>query len=464
MHKQSKYNYIIPQDEQFVYFNGITTRSFSMSAEEHEKLKPLFSDPISFEINYPAIFKKFTEWGFFVKQDIDEVDILRYRHKMAVIDSRDYNLIINPTLECNFSCWYCYQERPKGYMSEETKKRVMAHIKHMIEKKHITRLDLSWFGGEPLLYFDEIVYPISSYAKLLCGKNNIPYRIQVTTNASKIDLAMIKKMKEIKMSYFQITIDGDPKRHNLIRNEKGNPSFDIIMNNINNLCENIEDVHINLRLNYDDKTLKSDAIEKVFEDIPLKYRRSILPNFKRVWQTMENHNVNTDKIVENQRQLYLNERCKDLGYLVTSPSNAFAIGNHYKCYADRSYHTGINYDGKIYSCTARKYSEEYEIGSLQENGEITYNIEKQVQKLSKAPFENEMCVQCRYLPICLGPCSQTAMEVDKNQLADICDLKRTEVSPETTILDYHNRKSAMITQAKKQASKTTTKISTKQAK
>jgi uncharacterized protein len=228
MHKQSKYNYIILQGDRFVYFNGISNRSFSADADEHGKLKPLFSDPISFEISHPSVFKKFTEWGFFVKDDIDEVDILRYRHKMEVIDSRDYNLIINPTLECNFSCWYCYQEHPKGHMSEKTKQTVMAHIKYMIEKKHITRLDLGWFGGEPLLYFDEVVYPIAAYAKLLCGKHNIPYRAQITTNASKIDMPMIEKMKEIKLPSFQITIDGDPKRHNLIRNEKGKPSFDTI--------------------------------------------------------------------------------------------------------------------------------------------------------------------------------------------------------------------------------------------
>ena len=456
MHKQSKYNYIVPQDERFVYFNGITSRSFSTSAEEHEKLVPLFSDPISFEMSRPTIFKKFTEWGFFVKEDIDEVDILRYRHKMTVIDNRDYHLVINPTLECNFSCWYCYQEHPKGYMSEKTKKKVMAHIKYMIEKKHITQLDLCWFGGEPLLYFDEVVYPISSYAKLLCGKHNVPYRVQVTTNGSKIDLAMIKKMKKIKMTYFQITIDGDPKRHNLIRNEKGKPSFDIIMKNVVDLCENIKDIRITLRLNYDDKTLKSDALEKVFEDIPLKYRKSISPNFQRVWQTTKSINSDAENIIENQRQLHLNEHYRDLGYLMISPANAFAIGKHHKCYADRNYHLEINYDGKIYSCTARKYSEEYEIGSLSENGEIAYNMEKQVKKLSKAPFENEMCVQCRYLPICLGPCSQTAMETDKSQLANICSLRRTEVSPETAILDYHSRKSAilcMATQKQKQQKK-----------
>jgi uncharacterized protein len=171
-----------------------------------------------------------------------------------------------------------------------------------------------------------------------------------------------------------------------------------------------------------------------------------------VWQTFTEHNTNGGKASENLRRLYLNDHCKSLGYATGSPANVFSIGTRYRCYADRNYHTKINYDGKLYSCTARDYSEVYEIGTLLENGEIVYNVEKQIRKLARAPFENEMCLPCRYLPLCLGSCSQKIMEADSNQLEHICSLKHTEISPETVILDYHNRKSVAI-QAKKQISK-----------
>ena len=128
----------------------------------------------------------------------------------------------------------------------------------------------------------------------------------------------------------------------MIRNEKGKPSFDTIMSNICNLCGDIDDVHINLRLNYDNETLKSKEIEKVFESIPKKYRKSISPNFHRVWQTFSKQNADGDKVSENLRRLYLNDHCKSLGYKTGSPANVFSIGTHYRCYADRNYHTKIN--------------------------------------------------------------------------------------------------------------------------
>ena len=84
-----------------------------------------------------------------------------------------------------------------------------------------------------------------------------------------------------------------------------------------------------------------------------------------------------------------------------------------------------------------------------------YNVEKQIKKLARAPFENEMCLSCRYLPLCLGTCSQKMMETDYNHLKHSCSLKHTEVAPETVILDYHNRKSTAI-QAKRQISNNST--------
>lgn len=58
--------------------------------------------------------------GFIVEIDKDEIDVLRYKNRMEVFSNRKYKLVINPTLECNFACWYCYEKHPQGYMSEDT--------------------------------------------------------------------------------------------------------------------------------------------------------------------------------------------------------------------------------------------------------------------------------------------------------------------------------------------------------
>lgn len=102
----------------------------------------------------------------------DEISLLRYRNHQHIYADRDYSLFLNPTLECNFSCWYCYETHEKGYMSEKMIEKIKKHIIYMIEKIHINSLTLSWFGGEPLLYFNEVVYPISLFAKEICEKKS----------------------------------------------------------------------------------------------------------------------------------------------------------------------------------------------------------------------------------------------------------------------------------------------------
>ena len=140
---------------------------------------------------------------------------------------------INPTLECNFNRWYCYESHPKGRMTKKTMNKLKNHLRLKVEDDKITSLNLSWFGGEPLMYFYEIVYPLTKFAKKLCKNNNIPFVSNVTTNGYYIDEEMIKKINEIGLYGFQITLDGHRKKHNKVRNANGKPSYDKIIENIN---------------------------------------------------------------------------------------------------------------------------------------------------------------------------------------------------------------------------------------
>lgn len=292
------------------------------------------------------------------------------------------------------------------------------------------------------LCYYEVVYPISVFAKEVCEKYHIPFRNGITTNASKIDLAMVDKMKEINFFSFQITIDGDEKRHNKIRNEKGVPSFQRIMANINLLCENLFDVYIVLRVNYDDQTLEQSDMSSVFKGIPEQYRSHIGVDFQRVWQT-----VGKEKGENIERKKLYNECC-DLGFADQGISAVFMPRHHYKCYADRRYYAEINYDGKVYRCTARGYEDKYVVGELKENGQIAWNEKKMAKCIGKATFENKMCLACKYLPLCMGPCSQKIMETPEDKLSNICYLRDCEITPEDAIIGYYKQKMKLLKEAR----------------
>lgn len=182
-------------------------------------------------------------------------------------------------------------------------------------------------------------------------------------------------MMMIDFNSFQITLDGDKKRHDKIRHENGKPSFDTIINNVNLLCEFISGIRIVLRVNDDDQTLLQCDMVSIFEQIPVEFRKFISINLQRIWQT------DSGKLEKNVQRLDLFNKCHDLGYSQGSPSNAFLFGKCYKCYADRFWHALINYNGKVYRCTARDYTDRNALGELLEDGTIQWDEKKNAQYL-----------------------------------------------------------------------------------
>lgn len=426
MYKLSQYNYFLEYNDRMIYFNGRTGALFSMSHKEHQNIQKLLDDPISFQIMYTSVFDCFKKWGFILEEDIDEIELIRFKNRTSIFTDKNYRLIINPTEDCTFNCWYCsqHQKTPKGGMKEDLVAIVMKHIQYMVEKEKITGLFLDWFGGEPLMYFDEVVYPIAKYALELIKKNNLPYTHHVTTNGYLINENMAQKMAELKLNSFQITLDGDRKRHNKIRNFKGAPSYDVIIENIKTILKCIPDSFIVLRINFDDNTLNESDILSIFSCFIPEYRKRIQINFVRVWQTVKK-NTGKNFMLEE-----LTGKAIEFGYVVDR-TNFFHAGRPYKCYADRLYHGVINYDGKIYKCTARTNKE---MGKLHESGWIEWDNEVLCKLYATAAFENEKCLKCKHLPICLGTCSQEKLS---NPDSFDCALDFSETTPEDFIIDSY---------------------------
>jgi uncharacterized protein len=440
-YKTSQYNYFIEYKDKQLFFNGITGNGFCMTNKEYESLQPLLLDLVSFEEKYPSDFSRLVKLGYIIKDDFDEVTFIKYKNREVVFLNKSYRLAVNPTLECNFKCWYCYQKHPKGFMSEETMGKIKKHIEQKIVTKDITSLNLSWFGGEPLLYFYEIILPLSKFAKELCEENNIPFFSTMTTNAYLMDEKMISVFNTIGLKGFQITLDGGKNRHNKIRNHAGNPSYDIIIRNINLLCEKIKEIGVILRINFENATLELAELNEILLDIDKNHRDKIIINMQRVWQTNTIDQIN----IKTTELLSFMENAKKAGYKYVTHGGGLTIGTFHTCYVSRFYHLEINYDGKIYKCTAGGYDDKYVVGELLEDGTIKWDYNK-ISKIYASPtFDNPMCIKCKYLPICTGPCPRNIIEMPVDKLEDICPLKNSEQPISEKIINFyelslHNKK------------------------
>ena len=58
----------------------------------------------------PEVIKDLIACGMLVGKNVDEPSLLENTIKTVDENQSVFNLIINPTLNCNFKCWYCYEE------------------------------------------------------------------------------------------------------------------------------------------------------------------------------------------------------------------------------------------------------------------------------------------------------------------------------------------------------------------
>ena len=59
------------------------------------------------------------------------------------------HLVLLVTEACNFRCHYCYEDFPRGRMTDETIQELKLYIEE--QANTLGQLAISWHGGEPLL-------------------------------------------------------------------------------------------------------------------------------------------------------------------------------------------------------------------------------------------------------------------------------------------------------------------------
>lgn len=169
-----------------------------MHREEIEQFFPLFKEQM-------------VAAGGLVNDDLDEGREVDKLILETDFDKSMLEVIINPTLDCNFKCWYCYENHiPESCMSEETQAALVSLIEKRLDRcKETKECQLSFFGGEPLMRFHEVVQPLISKTSLICEKRGVRLSLQFTTNANLLDDEMIGFLRQFPAS-FQITLDVAP--------------------------------------------------------------------------------------------------------------------------------------------------------------------------------------------------------------------------------------------------------------
>ena len=402
--KYSQFNSIIPYADKFVLYNSFENKVIFLESKLKDILMKEKDGCIdNLQTIHPSFFEYLVENQFIVSTKIDELENVKKIVYETINNEETYELTINPTLNCIFKCWYCYQEHIQSKMNKDTIGRVKQFISRISQKEKLKLLQVCFFGGEPLIYFKQVIVPIMETLIIETQKYKKELGIGFTTNGYLIDDKFINYLKEKKIKpLFQITLDGYKDAHDKVRYiNKEKSTYYHIINNIKKLVEN--EMFVYVRINYTAENVRDTY--KIAADLSIIDKEFgkeyMIVDFHRVWQDNQKDDTNfiVDRNIEIFKENGVNAKLTDY-----SPNNM-----RYSCYADKRNSAQINFNGDVFKCTARDLKTESRDGFIDENGNIVWE-NNSLEKRMNAKFHNKPCLSCRLLGICNGGCSQHALD------------------------------------------------------
>lgn len=230
-------------DSRNMIFNVFTRELIALDESEKKDFDEKNADCLEF----------YAKKWFYVPEDSDEtglVDKFRDKYRKSKIPEKLgklYGYTILTTTDCNARCPYCYEKGIKKQTMDDSTARDVAEF--ILRSKRTGRINLHWFGGEPLVNQRAI--------DTICGvlqENHVLYSSFMVTNGYLIDTAGIDKIKNAwKMNRVQITLDGTEEIYNATKAyiHKGVSGFKKVVDNIWMLCES--GIRVTLRLNLSDE-------------------------------------------------------------------------------------------------------------------------------------------------------------------------------------------------------------------
>lgn len=329
--------------------------------------------------------------------------------------SNSLMLTITPTMDCNFNCYYCFETKNKSKIDTKLEENIVNWINNYIESKNIHYINITWFGGEPLLaphVIENITKEILKFEKIKLGAS-------IITNGYYLTKENLLLLKECKISSIQLSIDGIYESHNSKRFSKDDKkTFDTILKNIDVFNELDLDIVLNIRVSIDKNNI--DKFDEVLDFFSSRY-----PNSKKI-------NITPAFIIESTKHNCI-ESCisnkiekfnfyKNLSQKMKNNSFVYPANNVNECAIRNQHSWVIDSLGDVYKCWETIANLEYKVGEIKEDGLIITN-EKILNRYlyGSDPFEDSKCKNCFSFPICTGGCPHKRIENEfNNQLNDFC--------------------------------------------
>ena len=335
--------------------------------------------------------------------DNDTDDYLKYKASITNIRKQrtGMHLTLAPTMDCCFRCHYCFEKyKEKKYMTPEIMDQIIKYVTSYPELKNIK---ITWFGGEPLMAVPQIEEFYDKFRDIW----QEPFISNIITTGYHIDKESIRVMQKVGISSFQITLDGMKETHNKVKHlPSGEDVFERILSNIELLNDSAPEINITIRVNL--------TLENKEEYIPL-HKLCLTRFYGRSNITISPAFVldrGTGDICRSNNNIFFGhiERSKFILNLAKNGINSVFVRYpepfFNECAIRNEMAIAFDPEGYAYKCWEVIGNKEYAIGKLNDDGILT-DINQTIlnrQLYGADTFDDPICSQCKYLPICNGGC------------------------------------------------------------
>lgn len=487
----SKYNYLfISKKNEYLLYNSMTNNFAEIDKEAYEILSNLSPQSQCSEIKEldAELFEELFDAKYLVESDEPMLNSLKLNSYLQRFDKNNLSLTIAPTLKCNFSCPYCFEENRKNiHMSDDTEEQLINFIKSY---GNINHLSITWYGGEPLLAFDRIksiskklkqiernfMFVDATYNRLkelgvddlviqslkkynnkyypdessfwnvikqnIGGDNTYKYyelikencthglrfSAHMISNGYLLSKERVDELLDLHINKIQITLDGNEETHNKRRNVKNGNSFQTILKNLDYLFEKTNKIQIAFRISVDETN--KDQYAEINNMLVNRYRGKnmfIYPGF--IYSTYrETEGCASIEGCHMDRETKANFLIEQADKIELSGNRLYYPRiNRPECMARRINSFLIDARGDVYKCWDDIGIEERIISNIHREGIIKVNSELNNKYLvGNDVYSNAECLDCFYLPICGGGCPY--MRVHNADVADVCVVSKDKIN------------------------------------
>ena len=395
-YKKSKYNYVFERDrDTYVIFNTFSKAIVILDNEEYQDYQERdawSSDNLDLINN-----------GILIKKDFEEIEFLKYMHYKTRFNTESLVITIAPTLACNFDCPYCFEQKRIGKMNRSVQDSIISYVEDKM-KSGLKSIDITWYGGEPLLVPEVIDYTGKKILSL-CKKYNVKYKILMITNGYLLSDDICKMLVESEILKLQITFDGLDYNHNKRRYlVNGGETFEKIYKNLYLAAQ--YGISVDIRMNIDSLNyMDFSQLKKKINDIPdldARVYPAIVENIcERVAERNDLYMQTSDYeqfIIDGKKNGIIDDgiceivdnRCYFCSAVLENTIVIDELGNVYKCWDEIGKEDSICFN----ICDSN-----------------IENFEAILKYMGEDPFSRNECKECKFLPLCFGGCSFQRQEL-----------------------------------------------------